>query len=288
MDFLAVHNAYTPVMIKKASFEQVYQAMLTFPEHVRSNINLLNQQIEQYAPADANRIKLAITEWGPFFAPRPDEIYLDHSKTLGSALSVAAMLQVFVSAPRLEVANFFKFIDLAFQGMVSRDGVPKPSYYALQMFTRHFGNKLVKADSQSPTYDFAESIGAVDPLKQLPYLTAVASLNESGTKAYIIAVNKHFHNSVRTTISLQGFAPAQRITTWTLTAPSLDANNGQDLPMNVGIKWPKAAKAPFGSMFEQGRPGSVKTERAELDIGSDRFEIVIPSKAVVGIELDRR
>lgn len=286
VDYFAVHNAYTPVLIRKEPFYEVYKAMMAFPEEIRQNLELLNRQIETLAPGDAGRIKLAVTEWGPFFAPRKDEHFLDHSKTLGAALSVAATMQVFLHAERLEIANFFKFIDLAFQGMVGHDGVPKPSYYAVKMFTRHFGDLLLASTTDGPTYNLDKAVGGVVAAKNLPHLTAVGSLSQDRSKLYILAVNRHFTSPIRTKIQLNGFQPAARGTLRTLTAPSLDANNGPDLPDIGGIKWPKPAKAPHNSMFDAGKPGTVTIQTSTIDNAAGSFELVIPSKAVVALELD--
>lgn len=287
MDYLAVHNAYTPVLIRKAGFYDVYRAMVTFPEHIKADFDTLNRQIDTYAPQSADHIKLAVTEWGPFFAPRKEEIYLDHSKTLGAAISVAATMQVFLNAKRVEYANFFKFIDLAFQGCLSHDGTPKPSYFALEMFTRHFGDDLIESSTQSPTYDFPKAVGAVDPIRNVPYLTTVASQSADKRKLYVLAVNRHFSNPMRTRIKIAGFRPAAKATVWTLNAPSLDANNGVDLPKVRGITWPKPAKAPENSMFDEGHPGAVTTQRTEADGVSASWEVVIPAHSVVSFELTK-
>jgi alpha-L-arabinofuranosidase len=105
---------------------------------------------------------------------------------------------------------------------------------------------------------------------------------------FIIAVNKHFTDAMRTTIRLQDFVPRSTATLRVLTGPSLDANNGPELPRISGLKWPRQAKAPSGSMFDQGRPGNVAIQTSALDGVSQSFELVIPSKAVVALELDRR
>ncbi|MDQ6699377.1 MAG: O-antigen ligase family protein, partial [Acidobacteriota bacterium] len=118
IDYLSVHNAYSPVVSQNASFEEVYKAMFSFPEHLRANLKTLNRHIDSYAPAHAKRIKIAITEWGPFFVPSGKEHYLGHTKTLGSALYVASALQVFLEADRVEMADFFKLTDPAFQGLI--------------------------------------------------------------------------------------------------------------------------------------------------------------------------
>jgi hypothetical protein len=80
------------------------------------------------------------------------------------------MMEVFLTADRLEVANYFKFIDhLSFLGMVGRGEVRKPSYYALQMYTRHFGDLLVETSSQGPRYELTKPVGGVDAQNNLPF-----------------------------------------------------------------------------------------------------------------------
>jgi alpha-L-arabinofuranosidase len=154
------------------------------------------------------------------------------------------------------------------------------------MFTRHFGDLLLASTTDGPTYNLDKAVGGVVAAKNLPHLTAVASLSQDRSKLYILAVNRHFTSPIRTKIQLNGFQPAARGTLRTLTAPSLDANNGPDLPDIGGIKWPKPAKAPHNSMFDAGKPGTVTIQTSTIDNAASSFELVIPSKAVVALELD--
>ncbi|MDQ2901026.1 MAG: hypothetical protein M3Y07_14700 [Acidobacteriota bacterium] len=284
IDYLSVHNAYTPVVSGKASFEEVYQAMFAFPERIRANLKTLNEHIDTYAPTHAKRIKLAVTEWGPFFVPNGKERYLGHTKTLGSALYVADALQVFMRADRVEMADFFKLTDPAFQGLVAFDGVPKATYYALQMFTAHFGNLLLASAAQSPTYD-SKPVGMVDETGSVPYLSSVASLAEDRSRLYVLSVNRHFSSPMRVKLDLRGFEAKASGTLWTLTAPSPDANNGEDLPNIPGIHWPKPALAPENSMFRAGKPDSVIIRKSEL---TGISEFVAPPLSVTSLELERR
>jgi alpha-L-arabinofuranosidase len=283
LDFLSVHNAYAPLVVadpQPPPFEDTYRAMLAFPTLVERNVRDLDRQIRTYAPSSADRIRIAVTEWGPLFAYLPNSPWVDHCKTLGSALYVANMMQVFLRSPRVQIANFFKLTDDSFMGWVGANGEPKPSYYALQMFTRHFGTTLISTAVTSPTYD-SKAIGMVAAATGVPYLDVVSSLNDDGSHLYLIAVNRSMDSSVSTHLQIHGFRPSQAAVSWTLTAPSLDANNGRDV---VGNGWAKQASSDRNPMFDAGRPGTVMPQEGSLTNAAPDFYYTFPAGSVTAID----
>jgi len=288
IDFLSIHNAYAPVMIgdSSASFDQVYRGLLASPVLIEQNLKTVSDQIAGFAPKDASRIKIAVTEWGPLFHVLPTDRWIDHAKTLGSGLFVASTLQAFLRSDRVTIANFFKLAEHNFLGMIGPGAVPKPSYYAFEMFTRHFGQRLIRTAAQSPTYDFP-GVGLVAGVKGVPYLDAVSSVSTDGSRLYVLVVNRHFTTPMSTRIRLSGFRPAADGTVWLLTGPSLDANNGDDLPSVPGIRWAHQAKAPSGSTFDAGRPGTVETRRSTISNASMDFTFTFPPISVTSLELTR-
>jgi alpha-N-arabinofuranosidase len=286
IDFLAVHNAYAPLWASTsgASFEDVYRAMLAFPGLVSKNLNEVSHQIESFAGPSAGHIQIAVTEWGPFFHAIPSDPWVGHTKTLGSALYVASAVQAFLRDQRTEMANFFKLTEPSFMGWIDANGVPKPSYYALQMYTHHFGDRVIAVEVDSPNFG-SRSVGNVDAVDRTEYLDAIASLSSDGRRLYIIAVNRSFSNGLQTKVSLHGFHPRSTARAWVLTAPSLDANNGNDLPSIPGLYWAKQISAPRGSMFEQGRPGTVATRETSIANVSDSFSYLFPPMSVTALEL---
>jgi hypothetical protein len=125
--------------------------LLAFPLQVERDLAALNQEIDTYAPDHRNRIDVAVTEWGPLFHVDAGHPWVDHGKTLGSGLFVANMLQVYARTPRVSMANFFKLVDWFYQGAMSYEGVPKPSYYVLQNFARNFGLRCAHGTTTNHT-----------------------------------------------------------------------------------------------------------------------------------------
>ena len=157
VDFVSIHNGYAPAVVDPGDLdlETIYAAMLAAPVLIESSLERVSGKIQRLVPDRASEIKIAITEWGPFFHLVPESPYVDHIKTLGSGLYVASVLKMFIQSPQVEIANFFKLADALFMGWIGpRQGqwVPKAPYYAFQMYTQHFGEVLVQSETTSPAY----------------------------------------------------------------------------------------------------------------------------------------
>ncbi len=297
IDFFAVHNAYAPVLISgdNKDLRTVYKAMLAAPVLIRRNLGTIEQQIATYAPSRASRIGIAVTEWGPLFQFDPRGRYVDHVKTLGSALFAASTLKVFIESPRTEVANFFLLNDVSVLGWIgSRDGrfppqpdwAPTAKYYAFQMYTRHFGEQLVRSNSDGPTFD-SETIGLIDAVKDVPYLDVVSSLSADGRKLYVLAINKHFDSSIEASIALQGFDPASSGTAWILTGTSIDANTGTTPLKAPGLPWGKQAEDPQIPRFSSGASGEITMSDSNVTGVGKRFTFRFPPHSITSLVLTR-
>ncbi len=81
IDFLAVHNAYAPLVVDgQGDPRSIYLSLLAAPQHIRRSIDDVSRKIAQTPPSDAERIKIAITEWGPFFQVGVTAPYVDHPR----------------------------------------------------------------------------------------------------------------------------------------------------------------------------------------------------------------
>ena len=296
IDFVAVHDAYAPVFngassVKGASFDQVYQAMMAFPLTVASNLSGMEQEVRQNAaPADASRIRFAVTEWGPLFSQSSQSDWYDHTRTLGSALFVASMLETFIRDTKLDVANFFKFADPLEMGMASDAGIAKVSGNVFQLFTQHFGNTLVESSVSSPTYN-SVATGNIPATAEVPYLDAVSSLSVDGNTLFLLAVNKSMNASMQTGIKLNGFIPAANAITWTIKAASIDANNGADIDPAVapslGVSVPAQIVAPVGSLYAAGAPNAVAIAKGAIGNAASSFSYSFAPMSVTVIEFKR-
>ena len=286
IDFIALHNAYGPVVFEGASanISDVYGALWAFPLLVEANVASIRQDIQTFAPTEANRIELAITEWGPLFHIEPSSPWIEHTKTMGSAVFVANLMQVFARTPNLNMATYFKLFEDSFMGTIQANGAVKPSYYALQMFGKFFGTNVVKTTVVSPGYA-GKAVGFVAAVPTVPYLDVVTSLSADGQKMHIIAVNKNTSAPLQATLNVTGFTALPWVVEKVLTAPALDANNGPALPVIPGLSWATQMTLPQGSMFQSGAPGTVSTTVAVKTMSGNAYTFAPLS--VTALELTR-
>jgi alpha-L-arabinofuranosidase len=292
MDFLAIHNAYAPQVIQDKGwpFRQVYAALLAAPIEIRRSIDTAARKVDELGGSRRAQMKLAVTEWGPYFQIDPSGHYVDHVKTLGSALYVASTLKVFLESPKTDVATGFKLSDELFQGWIGKrrgQWIPKAPYYALQMYTNHFGSVLVNSSTEAPTYN-SRTVGLVDAQNSVPYLDIVASRSEDGRKLYVIGINKHFDSPIRASITLQGRRAAGDGIAWTLNGPSIDANTGTELFQAPKVKWASQVKDDVNSHFDSGSPDQVRITSNSLSVSGTAFEYEFPAHSVTSLEIPIR
>ncbi len=288
IDLVAIHNAYAPtVPVDKGwEVENVYAAMLAAPLQVQRSLERVVKKIDAAAPARAGKINIAVTEWGPNFDLRPNSRFVDHVKTLGSAIYAADILRVLLSSQRTEVANFFKLNDQLFMGWIGPRGgtyIPKAPYYALQLYTRHFGDMVVASTATSPTYD-TPGVGWVEPGQGVPYISAIASRSTDGKSLYALVINKHLQQPIKTEITVRGFRPSRQGTAHVLGGLAVDSNTGTELFKAPGITWAKQA-ASRSNRFDQGNPSEVEIKSTPFDVAGATFSYAAPPCSVTVLEL---
>ncbi len=276
IDYISVHNAYFPVILETdgPAPKDVYQAMWGAAVAVDKDLSALERLIS--AHAHGRDIGIAVTEWGPFFSIHHID-YLDHVKTLGSAVYAARIFQVLLSHPKVKIANFFKFTDNTFMGWISYNGVPKVPYYAVEMYSKHFGHTLVKAGINSPKFD-TRKIGFAKQQVGVPELTAVASIDATGRRLFVNIVSCSWDRPRKITLKTPGFVCTKNeAVVRMITGPRASSHNGPDLP----DWWPLPYKEPLPEPTEP--PIAIKTR-----IWDRRTPLTIPPHAVVMIELEQK
>lgn len=289
IDFLAVHNAYSPLVVgdEEHDVRTVYAAMLASPLLIEESLIKAADQIARHAPARSDRIRIAVTEWGPWFHADPGSRWVDHVKTLGSALFVADTLRVFIDSTHTDIANGFKLVDNAFMGWIGlRDGqyAYKAPSLAMRMYTRHFGEVLVSSTTAGPTYD-SLPVGIVDGVSRVPYLEVVSSLSEDGRTLYVLAINKHFESPISAKIELVDFEPEAEGTAWTLTGTGIDANTGTDLPEMPGLNWAQQVEDTYNPRFREGGPDEVTLTASTVSGLGPTFAYTFGPHSVTSLEI---
>jgi len=291
IDFFAIHNAYAPLVAdhRFVTVRQVYAAMLAAPKEIKDNIDTVSKQIDRFAPERANHITIGITEWGPFFHGSPESPYVDHVKTLGSALFVASTLNAFISSSKVEIGNFYKLVEPVFMGWIGRrkgEWIANAPYLALQLYTHQLGDILIASTVNAPTFD-SQAVGMIDRISNVPYLDVIASKSTDGKKVVIMAVNKHFDASIDTVIAIKGFESHGKGTAHILSGTGIDANLGAT-PLNVpGIRWANQATDANNPRFDKGGPGEVTIETATVDSSGSEVRFSFPPHSVTAITIER-
>jgi len=292
IDFIALHNGYAPVAPgDRANPREVYRALLAAPAMVADNLRTVGEQIRRFAPRDrADRISIAVTEWAPLFHVTPASPWIDHSKTLGSALYVADILRVFIEDERVAAATFFKLSEPSFLGLFGMrrgEWIPNASYFAFQLYTEHFGTRVVATRRESPTYD-SQQAGIVPAMKAIPLLESVASVSEDGERLYVVLINKSLEQAAEVSLSIQGFDPAGA-KAHLLTGPSPDSNTGAELPRVPGLRWAAQVNVdPAARHFDRGSPAEVKLVTSPVPGAGRAFAYRLPPHSAASLELRKR
>lgn len=276
IDFISVHNGYFPVFFEPKGFslKEAYQTLWAAPESVDHTMSELEALIKKHEKQ--RKIEIAVTEWGPFFSF--EENWMTHNKTMGSAVYVARMFQVYLNQPRVTMAHYFKFTDNSFMGWVSYKAVPKVPYYVVQLFSKHFGSQLLTCHVEgSPTFN-SKALGIARSESNVPEITAVASTHSSGKKVYLNLINRSWDNYHKVQIKIPGFSyNPQNVKAWSLSSPGVTDHNGPDLPSYFPIK----AREPYQSPESQGK--HIKLEQKTLDISEG---VTLHPFSVITLELN--
>lgn len=295
IDFLAVHNAYAPVNVSDSDdVRAVYAALAAAPVLIAQNLATLSRQIETYAPKRASQIAIAVTEWGPFFQSVHEGRFVQHSRTLGSALFSAGTLKAFVESGKTEIANFHTFNDMSIMCWVcsSDSGFPPrpvwtmtPGAMAFRLMRQNVGSQLIASAVVAPTYD-SPKIGTLSRIENVPYLDVLSTISPDGNTVYVIAINRHFDNAIHTTISLHNFIPQPSGLVRILTGTGIDANTGT-APLQVpGVFWGYQASDPLNPRFHKGGPEEVTVAERSIAV-QPVFAVGFPPRSVTALRLQR-
>lgn len=277
MDMLAVHNAYFPMLykVKQPRVDQVYPALWASPEAVGESLANLDALMNRYE--GKRHIGIAITEWGALFSlPRADPYWVDHVKTLGTGVYVGRMLQVFMSNPRVQMANYFKFADRSFMGWVDLNAQPKVPYWVFKLYAQNTGDTRVKSSMTAPETYNTPALGIMKPQNNVPEVTQVVTRDSSSGRLYVNLVNRSLSRVYSVRLNLKGFKAEDKGEILSVSGKEPTAHNGRDIPP----EWPHR---PEYEPYTVAKPGSIRLNSAAWNKGDP---VSIPPFSVLTVVID--
>ncbi|HSV43222.1 MAG TPA: hypothetical protein VLJ10_01580, partial [Candidatus Bathyarchaeia archaeon] len=253
------------------------------PEEVMSNalavpqiVKRARHFIEQYAPKRVGKIELTFLEWdGAWDAPTNDtenkQGVLQWS--LANALFYADTFGQFAENG-VTVATHYRFQECPFgliRGWDQAEGwggqrwdgeTIRPKAFALQMFSKFFGNLLIEKKVEGGLSYIKEKDWWQDSYAgPVPYVSVYTSKNSSDGTVRIALINKHPDAEVPVDIVIDdGTGADRKCIARILTGPDLLASN-------------------------DGAPGTVKIQQSEPFIVNSSFPFPVPARSVVMLEV---
>lgn len=171
--------------------EEVYYAAVG---SVKKYEEILKDSYETVNRNSSKEILMAVTEYNE--ASIVDSY---REQTLEAAIFNAGMLNMFLkNCDKLLLCNYSDLVNGWPGGcIVSRDGhvFPTANYYALKLYSETKLVKVFEIESDSPTYNTAETIGNVEPLSGVPYVDAAAGCDEEG-RTVLFVINRSLEEEV--------------------------------------------------------------------------------------------
>jgi alpha-L-arabinofuranosidase len=240
-DFVAVHNSYAPVILddkwdlgKANERDEVYRAMYASVDQVRENLDAVANAVAA-SPGmrgrAASTVKIAVTEFGPLFGlstkSATHNAYVDHTRTMASALYVASLLDLYLSDPRVFSAAYTNPIHQWYGSLLTNTGgrlVRTPTYYLYELYRTRFEPRIVEATVSAPRF-VTRTVGYARGRPQAPELLARASVSANGRRLTAMLVNRSTARTIATQLAVRGFTPTSA-ECQVLSASSANAING--------------------------------------------------------------
>lgn len=279
-DFIAVHNAYAPVILDNSvdfsrpeRRREAYQSFFAAAVQTAENLKQVAAAVDRLSPVNEG-IPIAVTEFGPFFGlsgnKKTHAQYVDQTRTLAAALYTASVLQVLIDDPRVFMACYTNPIHRWYGSLITDTEaglITTPTYHLYDLYRSRFESQLVSTTVESPSFS-APQIGIVKEHREVPELVAQSSVNDDGSRLTVLMANRSLDHGLRTTLVLGGFEPATTDCV-VLTASSAAAINGPALSKSTitGEEIaPRALACDPGTEIKLNiPPGAIVSLVAEID-----------------------
>lgn len=247
------------------------------PEEIMANalaipqiINRFEGLVKNYAPQRTGQIEFTFLEWDGSWDAVSSDLDFQYKGVMWSlanaifyadALGQMALNGISASSIYTLEEVMFGLIrgwdkDAGWGGSPwDRESV-RPKAFAIKIFSRYFGDKLIKNNLQgSPSYYKEQDWSSSSFAGNVPYVAAYTSRFTSEDTVAIILINKHASQDFPVTINLKNFVPADTGDAWILMGPDLLAQN-------------------------DGKPGTVKLRKFAVKDVKDSFVFISPAHSV--------
>jgi alpha-N-arabinofuranosidase len=193
------------------------------------------------------KIRIAFDEWnlrrwwhpkfGEFGAVGYDELNRNDRNsnyTMADAIFSARFLNACLRHCRtVGMANFSPVVNTVGAIFTYIDGIVlRPTYHVFDLYANQTGPKVIDAHLETPSFNVR--IDKND--ENVPYLDAIATLNEESNQLSIVLINLHKEESLPCLIRLLNGQGSERAKVMTLTGKAADAFNDIDHPEDVSVQ----------------------------------------------------
>jgi alpha-L-arabinofuranosidase len=194
------------------------------------------------------KIRIAFDEWnlrgwchpGFFDNDHVDHTLMDRNDinsnyTMADAVFTACFLNACLRhCDTVGMANFSPVVNTVGAIFTHEDGIVlRPTYHVFDLYTNHTFEDIVHSVLVSPTFEVTSNDNNT---KQVKYLDAVVTRDDTGNQLSIILINLHWEESVVCRIRGLNGQGADTVQVKTVSGESVDAFNDIDHPNAVNIQ----------------------------------------------------
>lgn len=228
---LSTHFVVTTdkTVLPNPSADFIAQATFALPDELGRKLRQAQEQIDG-VPGFAHQTHLAFTEW-LYVAQRPDAPKFTN---MGGAIAAAEFFNMLLrNADIVPISDMTGIMEFAGIWKKRSQVYASPAYYAFQMYAGADASRLVAVTHDAGEYAVHNGVTRLPEIANVPYLDAVAAVNDGGDTLTVFVVNRHLTRDLATDIRLNGFSAQTPVKVETLDAPSLYDTNSEDEPHHV-------------------------------------------------------
>lgn len=210
------------------SLEEIYYSALAHPQDFEARYLPKLRQMVLEDPRTPDTVKAAVTEWGIIYGEGPFRaLDYPHAENQAGAVYSGCFLNGLIrSGEFVQIANITALLHGG--GMKKRRQFvyTDPQYWALKLYADSSAHRAVATSVSGPGYSVPRR-DFLPEVKDVPYLDAVACLNDGGTELTLFVTNRHHERALEAEVRLEGWEPKQA-RLQQLAAEMLQRNSEED------------------------------------------------------------